>query len=83
MEQGWYVDNKSCIVWAQDWTSTFKAKHIAVLHLYSRELIQMKNIHLVFVGTADQAADILTKALPGVKHNSDLKMLGMKEGPTD
>ena len=75
------VDNQSCITWAKDWTSAAKAKHIDVLHHYTRELMETKKLHLDFVGTADQVADILTKALPPPKHISDLKILGMKECP--
>ena len=75
------VDNQSCITWAKDWTSTAKAKHIDVLHHYTRELMELKKLHLEFVSTTDQVADIMTKALPPFKHSCDLKTMGMKECP--
>jgi len=75
------VDNQASIGWAQDFTSASKAKHIDVLHHYTRELIQQRKIHLKFVTTAEQAADILTKALPTDKHVHDLDLLGMRKSP--
>ena len=48
---------------------------------HNGELMETKKLHIDLVGTADQVADILTKALPPPKHISDLKILGMKECP--
>ena len=71
------VDNQSCISWAQDWSSTAKAKHIDVLHHYCRELIAMKKIRVEFVPTEAQAADILTKALATNHHKTLVDLLSM------
>ena len=50
-------------------------KHIDIRHHLIRELIERGIVKLDYVPTADQKADVLTKALPRPRHESNLLAL--------
>jgi hypothetical protein len=62
------IDHQSAIALA--WNPEFHArtKHIEVRHHFVREKLEDDIIDLQYCPTADQTADIFTKALPLVKH---------------
>ena len=44
--------------------TTQRSKHIDVIHHFARERVARGDIAFTFVGTADNLADALTKAVP-------------------
>ncbi len=55
-----------------------RTKHVETWHHFLTELAERGIIKMHHVGTADMAADILTKGLGRVKHETGMKMLGMR-----
>ena len=73
-----WCDNQSAIALATNETDTSTCmKHIDVRHHFIRHVIATKHIQIQWCPTEDQAADILTKALPHVKHENFVQLLGM------
>jgi hypothetical protein len=58
------ADNQSAIVMANNPTMTAANKHINIRHHFIRDHIKNGDITLKYVSTLDNAADLLTKALP-------------------
>jgi hypothetical protein len=54
-----------------------RTKHVDTWHHYLTELTDRRIIQMHHVGTADMAADILTKGLGRIKHEAGMRMLGM------
>jgi hypothetical protein len=69
------IDNQSAIAIARNPEFHARTKHIEVRHHYVREKLEDGVIDLQYLPTADQTADILTKALPLVKHEKFIKHL--------
>ena len=70
-----FVDNAGSISLATNPLSSARTKHIDVRFHFIRELVRSRTISIVYVPTADQHADILTKPLTGntfVKHRAVL-----------
>lgn len=61
-----YEDNQSSIKMAET-LETKRTKHIDVKHHFIRDYIDKNFICLMYIPTAEQVADMLTKALPTVK----------------
>ena len=57
--------------------------HVETWHHFLTELTERNIIKMHHVGTADMAADILTKGLGRYKHEAGMKMLGMVSETTD
>ncbi|XP_055527164.1 uncharacterized protein LOC129719780 [Wyeomyia smithii] len=71
-------DNKSAINLAEREVGySARSKHIDIRHHYIREQVEQKLIKLEHVPSDLQAADILTKSIPGPKQNKDRKKLGI------
>jgi hypothetical protein len=65
-----WCDNQSAIALATNSTdSSTRMKHIDVRHHFICNAITMKQVQIQWCSTKDQAADVLTKALPCVKHD--------------
>lgn len=60
-------------------TSHFRTKHFAVHASYSRERIEDGDIVLQWLPTDKMPADMLTKALAGVKHQRFCGMVGLAD----
>ena len=60
-------DNQACIAFSTNPLDYKKSKHIDVKYHFVRERVASKEIVLEYINTSDQLADILTKALDGVK----------------
>jgi hypothetical protein len=54
-----------------------RTKHVETWHHFLTELAERNIIKMHHVGTADMAADILTKGLGKIKHETGMRMLGM------
>ena len=61
-----YVDNKGAIDLSHDYVANDKTKHIERRHFKVRELVQDAAIRVRYIATADNVADIFTKALERV-----------------
>ncbi|XP_042472191.1 uncharacterized mitochondrial protein AtMg00810-like [Zingiber officinale] len=62
-----FVDNKSAIPLVKNPIFHDRSKHIDTRFHFIRECIEREQIVVDFVNTGEQRADVLTKALPGVK----------------
>jgi hypothetical protein len=72
-------DNKSAMDMCHNPIQHDRTKHIAINRHYIKDHIEKGNIRLLHVGTKDQLADILTKAVPGPALNCALDKLGMTD----
>ncbi|CAI7828971.1 unnamed protein product [Closterium sp. NIES-54] len=62
-----YVDNKAMIALCQEHRLEHRTKHIALHYFLARELQQRGQLHLAYVATRANTADMFTKALqPGL-----------------
>ena len=59
-----HADNQSAIAMANNPTMTAANKHINIRHHFIRDHIKNEDVVLRYVNTLDNAADLLTKALP-------------------
>ena len=62
-------DNTSAINIAKDDIYHARTKHIDIYYHWIREQVAKQSIHVEFVSTHDNIADIMTKALPEPKVN--------------
>jgi hypothetical protein len=74
-----HVDNQAAISHAKDPTDHARTKHIDIKHHFTREAIVNGAIELEYVRTEDMIADILTKALPKIKHERCIAAMGMRK----
>jgi transposase InsO family protein len=72
-----YSDNQSCISLSRNPTFHARTKHVEIQHHFVREKIESGDINLVFCGTEDMVADVLTKGLTREKHCKFKEMMGV------
>ncbi|CAI7886417.1 unnamed protein product [Closterium sp. NIES-54] len=72
-----YVDNKAMIALCQEHILEHRTKHIALQYFLARELQQRGQLHLAYVATRANTADIITKALPHGDHQRFSTVLGL------
>ncbi|CAI7904890.1 unnamed protein product [Closterium sp. NIES-54] len=72
-----YVDNKSMIALCQQHRLEHRTKHIALQYFLARELQQRGHLHLAYVATRANTADVFTKALPPGDHQRFVTLLGL------
>ncbi len=63
-----YEDNQACIAMAAAPGGTRRSKQIDVRYHVSKEAVENGEVSFIWTGTADQAADMLTKNLGRVLH---------------
>ena len=71
------MDNKSAIELAKNPVYHERSKHIDVRYHSIREHIKNEEVWVIHVASRDQAADILTKALPRTTFEEEKQKLGM------
>ncbi|CAI7889195.1 unnamed protein product [Closterium sp. NIES-54] len=59
-----YVDNKAMIALCQEHRLEHRTKHIALRYFLAQELQQCGQLHLAYMATRANTADVFTKALP-------------------
>ncbi|CAI7879922.1 unnamed protein product [Closterium sp. NIES-53] len=59
-----FIDNKAMIALCQEHRLEHTMKHIALRYILARELQQRGQLHLAYVATRANTADVFTKALP-------------------
>ncbi|CAI7786390.1 unnamed protein product [Closterium sp. NIES-53] len=72
-----YVDNKAMIALCQEHRPEHQTKHIAMRYFLARELQQRGQLHLAYVATRANTADIFTKALLPGDHQRFSTVLGL------
>jgi hypothetical protein len=70
-------DNQSSIQLARNPVFHARTKHIEIHHHFVRERLVQGEIALDYISTAEQPADILTKALPRSKFEHHRQTLGI------
>ncbi|CAI7740539.1 unnamed protein product [Closterium sp. NIES-54] len=72
-----YVDNKAIIALCHEHRLEHRTKHIALRYFLAQELQQRGQLHLAYMATRDNTADIFTKALPPGDHQRFVTVLGL------
>lgn len=73
-----FVDNKSAIALIKNPVFHGRNKHIDTRFHFIRECVENGQITVEYVGTSEQRADILTKALVRIKFAEMRELLGVK-----
>ena len=72
-----YGDNKGSIAMANNPTFHKKSKHIAIRWHWVRDLVQDRVVRFDSIRDPQQTADVLTKALPCIKHKQHAWEMGL------
>jgi hypothetical protein len=70
-------DNQSALKLLKNPISTLRTKHIDITYHFARERVMRGDIDLDYCKTDDMVADVMTKALPSVKHAACCKAMGV------
>ena len=70
-----FSDNQSCISLSRNPTFHARTKHVEIQHHFVHDKIENGDIDLVFRGTQDMVADVLTKSLTREKHYKFKEMM--------
>ncbi|KAG6437014.1 hypothetical protein SASPL_101921 [Salvia splendens] len=70
-----YCDNMSAIAMRKNHVFHSRSKHIELRHYFIRDMVNKEEISLEYVGTKEQLADFLTKAIPVEKFEKSRDML--------
>ena len=74
-----YIDNKSVIELMKNPVLHGRSKHINIRFHFIGECIERGELIVKYVGTQEQRADILTKALGTVKFEPMARLIGVKK----
>ena len=72
-----HSDNQGCIALGKNPVHHARTKHIDIHHHFIRERIETGEIQVVFCGTDDMLADVLTKGLTKAKHEHFTSGMGL------
>ncbi|CAI7848322.1 unnamed protein product [Closterium sp. NIES-54] len=72
-----YVDNKAMIALCQEHRLEHRTKHIALRYFLARELQQRGQLHLAYVASRANTADVFTKALLPGDYQRFVTVLGL------
>ena len=72
------MDNMSSISVAKNPEHHGRMKHLDLRHYWLRDAVSMQRISPVYVPTAEQVADILTKPLPPLKVDFCRTQMGLR-----
>ena len=73
-----FVDNQSCICFAENQMGPGRAKHFAIKYHFVKDLIEKKQLSLEYVETSNNAVDLFTKALSKERHRKLIYGIGLK-----
>jgi hypothetical protein len=74
-----HCDNESCLKLFESPVFHDKSKHIEIKYQYIRDMMQRKTVHVQYLPTHDQIADIFTKPLSKTKFEYFCERLGLVE----
>ena len=74
-----HCDNTGALALVRAPTSRETTKHIAIRSFFARDAIENGLIKAIHVPSASNAADVLTKAIPGIRMIEARKALGLEE----
>ncbi|CAI7920487.1 unnamed protein product [Closterium sp. NIES-53] len=72
-----YVDNKAMLALCHEQRLEDRTKHIAIRYFLARELQQRHQLHLSYVASRANTADVFTKALGSSDHQRFCTALGL------
>ncbi|CAI7766440.1 unnamed protein product [Closterium sp. NIES-54] len=72
-----YVDNKAMLALCQEHRLEHRTKHISLRYFLARELQQCGQLHLAYVASQANTADVFTKALQPCDHQRFCTVLGL------
>jgi len=78
-----FEDNNACISIAENDGVSERVKHIDVKFHYIRDMVKRSEVKLMRIGTKDQIADVMTKALGKEKFKGFKALLGMQAGVSE
>jgi hypothetical protein len=71
-------DNQSCIKMTKNPVNHGRAKHIDIKYHHIRDEVKSGGVEVEYCSTAKMLADLLTKGLPGPRHQELTKALGLQ-----
>jgi hypothetical protein len=74
-----HCDNQSCVKLSENPVFHNRSKHIEIKYHYIRDMVQRKTIHMQYLPTHEQIADIFTKPLAKTKFEYFRERLGLVE----
>lgn len=74
-----FCDNQSALKLAENPVYHSRSKHIDIRHHFVRDVVKHKELRVASISTDDQAADLLTKSLPGTRHKKCLELLKLSK----
>ena len=78
-----YEDNQSCIALAKHPERHSRAKHIDIKYHFVRELVEDKQIEMVYIPTKEKLGDMFRKPIPRNQFESLRDGIGLKEVKND
>ena len=74
-----HCDNQSCVKLSENPVFYNKSKHIEIKYHYIRDMMQRKAVHVQYLSTHEQVADVFTKLLARMKFEYFCDRLGLVE----
>jgi len=74
-----HCNNQSCVKLSENPVFHNKSKHIEIKYHYIRDMVQRKEVHVQYLSTHEQIADIFTKPLAKTKFKYFHEKLGLME----
>ena len=74
-----HCDSQSCVKLSENHVFHDKSKHIEIKYHYIRDMVQRKVVHVQYLPTHEQIADIFTKPLAETKFEYFRERLGLVE----
>jgi hypothetical protein len=74
-----HCDNQSCVKLSENHVFHDKSKHIEIKDHYIKDMVHRKAVHVQYLSTHEQVADIFTKPLSKTKFEYFHERLGMVE----
>ena len=74
-----HCDNESCVNISENLVFHDKSKHIEIKYHYIKDVVQIKIVHMQYLSTHEQIANIFTKPLSKTNFNHFHERLGLVE----
>jgi hypothetical protein len=76
-----HCDNQSCVKLSENPVFHDRLKHIEIKYHYIRDMVQRKEVHMQYLPTREQIADIFTKPLARTKFKYSVRDLAWWRKP--